>query len=109
MIIEIWFPRPARQATLPEFAQRQGDFAIVAAAVSAQVTDTTCDAARIVLGGVATRPLLLDTGEPAGTPATAATRQTARELPAATLDPPSDWHARSHSRTRLAAHHVTPS
>ena len=44
MITEIWFPRPARRTALTEFAQRQGDFAIVAAAVSAQVTDGTCDA-----------------------------------------------------------------
>ncbi|HWN00625.1 MAG TPA: xanthine dehydrogenase family protein subunit M [Streptosporangiaceae bacterium] len=107
MIIEIWFPRPARQATLTEFAQRQGDFAIVAAAVSAQVTDGTCDAVRIVLGGVATRPLLLDTGELAGTPATAATWQAAGELAAAAIDPPSDGHASGDYRKRLAATLVT--
>src|SRR5207245_843856 len=71
MITEVWFPRPARQAALTEFAQRQGDFAIVAAAVSAQVTDGTCDAVRVVLGGVGTRPLLLDTDELAGAPAAA--------------------------------------
>jgi carbon-monoxide dehydrogenase medium subunit len=34
MITEVWFPRPARHAALTEFAPRQGDFAIVAAAVS---------------------------------------------------------------------------
>ena len=107
MIIEIWFPRPARQATLTEFAQRQGDFAIVAAAVSAQVTDGTCEAVRIVLGGVATRPLLLDTGELAGTPASAATWQAAGELAAAAIDPPSDGHASSDYRKRLAATLVT--
>jgi aerobic carbon-monoxide dehydrogenase medium subunit len=107
MITEIWFPRPARQTALTEFAQRQGDFAIVAAAVSAQVTGDTCDAVRIVLGGVASRPLLLDTGELAGAPATAATWQAAGELAAAAIDPPSDGHASGDYRKRLAATLVT--
>jgi carbon-monoxide dehydrogenase medium subunit len=107
MITEIWFPRPARQAALTEFAQRQGDFAIVAAAVSAPVTDGTCDTVRIVLGGVGTRPLLLDTGELAGAPATAATWHAAGELAAAAIDPPSDGHASGDYRKRLAATLVT--
>jgi carbon-monoxide dehydrogenase medium subunit len=107
MITEIWFPRPARRTALTEFAQRQGDFAIVAAAVSAQVTGDTCDAVRIVLGGVASRPLLLDTGELAGAPATAATWQAAGELAAAAIDPPSDGHASGDYRKRLAATLVT--
>jgi aerobic carbon-monoxide dehydrogenase medium subunit len=107
MITEIWFPRPARRTALTEFAQRQGDFAIVAAAVSAQVTGDTCDAVRIVLGGVASRPLLLDTGELAGSPATAATWQAAGELAAAAIDPPSDGHASGDYRKRLAATLVT--
>jgi carbon-monoxide dehydrogenase medium subunit len=107
MITEIWFPRPARQAALTEFAQRQGDFAIVAAAVAAPVTDGTCDAVRIVLGGVGTRPLLLEGVELAGAPATAATWQAAGELAAAAIDPPSDGHASGDYRKRLAATLVT--
>jgi len=107
MITEIWFPRPARHAALTEFAQRQGDFAIVAAAVSTQVTDGTCDAVRVVLGGVGTRPLLLDTEELAGAPASAATWQAAGELAAAAIDPPSDGHASGDYRKRLAATLVT--
>ena len=39
MITEVHFPRPARHAALTEFAQRQGDFAIVAAAVIADLED----------------------------------------------------------------------
>ena len=107
MITEIWFPRPARRTALTEFAQRQGDFAIVAAAVSAQVTGDTCDAVRIVLGGVAARPLLLEGSELAGAPATAATWQAAGELAAAAIDPPSDGHASGDYRKRLAATLVT--
>ncbi len=103
MITEIWFPRPARQAVLTEFAQRQGDFAIVAAAVSLQVTDGVCDAARIVLGGVSSLPLLLDTSDLAGQPATPQTWQEAGELAAAAIDPPSDGHASGDYRKKLAA------
>jgi carbon-monoxide dehydrogenase medium subunit len=107
MITEIWFPQPAPRAALTEFAQRQGDFAIVAAAVSTQVTDGTCRAVRVVLGGVGTRPLLLDTEELAGAPAGAATWQAAGELAAAAIDPPSDGHASGDYRKRLAATLVT--
>jgi carbon-monoxide dehydrogenase medium subunit len=39
MITEVHFPRPARYAALTEFAQRQGDFAVVAAAVTADLED----------------------------------------------------------------------
>ena len=79
----------------------------VAAAVSAQVTDGFCDAVRVVLGGVGTRPLLLDTDELAGAPATAATWQAAGELAAAAIDPPSDGHGSGDYRKRLAATLVT--
>ena len=103
MITEIWFPRPARQAVLTEFAQRQGDFAIVAAAVSLQATVGACGAARIVLGGVSSLPLLLDTSELAGQPATPKTWQAAGELAAAAIDPPSDGHASGDYRKKLAA------
>jgi CO/xanthine dehydrogenase FAD-binding subunit len=50
LIVEVVFPRPAPRAALTEFAERQGDFAIVAAAVD-------LDAPRVVLGGVAPVPL----------------------------------------------------
>lgn len=45
MITEIWFPEPARHAALTEFAPRQGDFAIVAAAVSVDLGDESGDPA----------------------------------------------------------------
>ena len=44
MITEIWFPEPAAGAVLTEFAPRQGDFAVVAAAVSADIADGICRA-----------------------------------------------------------------
>jgi carbon-monoxide dehydrogenase medium subunit len=107
MITEIWFPRPAPRAALTEFAQRQGDFAIVAAAVSLRVTGGACDEVRIALGGVGSRPLLLDTAALAGQPATAATWQEAGQLAAAAIDPPADGHGSGGYRKKLAATLVT--
>lgn len=52
LIVEVLFPRPAPRAALTEFAERRGDFALVAAAVDLDVD-------RIVLGGVAAVPLAL--------------------------------------------------
>jgi carbon-monoxide dehydrogenase medium subunit len=51
LIVEVVFPRPAPRAALTEFAERRGDFAIVAAAVD-------LDLPRIVLGGVSTVPFV---------------------------------------------------
>ena len=69
MITEIWFPEPAKRAVLAEFAPRQGDFAVVAAAVSVDIADgvstnavgaTVANAVRDALGlpgGVGQLPL----------------------------------------------------
>jgi aerobic carbon-monoxide dehydrogenase medium subunit len=103
MITEIWFPRPARRAVLTEFAQRQGDFAIVAAAVSLDCAGDTCRSARIVLGGVSTLPLVIDAGALAGQPVAPQTWQAAGELAAAQVDPPSDGHASGEYRKKLTA------
>jgi CO/xanthine dehydrogenase FAD-binding subunit len=56
LIVEVVFPRPAPRAALTEFAERKGDFAIVAAAVD-------LDAPRVVLGGVAPVPLRVPEAE----------------------------------------------
>ena len=69
MITELWFPRPSPHAVLTEFAPRQGDFAVVAAAVSADVEDGTCRSGRVVLGGVGPLPVEVDAGALAGQPA----------------------------------------
>jgi CO/xanthine dehydrogenase FAD-binding subunit len=58
LIVEVVFPRPAPRAALTEFAERQGDFAIVAAAVDP-------DTPRVVLGGVAPIPLRVPEAEAA--------------------------------------------
>jgi CO/xanthine dehydrogenase FAD-binding subunit len=56
LVVEVVFPRPAPRAALTEFAERRGDFAIVAAAVD-------LDAPRVVLGGVAPVPLRVPEAE----------------------------------------------
>jgi carbon-monoxide dehydrogenase medium subunit len=118
MITELHFPRAARHAALTEFAQRQGDFAVVAAAVSVGLQETqpaspqpastqpaspACEAVRVVLGGVGPLPFVVDTRDLAGQPATAATWQAAGELAAAQIDPPADGHGSAAYRRRLAA------
>ncbi|MEV1295556.1 FAD binding domain-containing protein [Pseudonocardia sp. NPDC049635] len=58
VIVEIVFPRPAPRAALTEYADRRGDFAVVAAGAD-------LDTGSVVLGGVGTVPLLLrDAGTP---------------------------------------------
>jgi CO/xanthine dehydrogenase FAD-binding subunit len=58
LIVEVVFPRPAPRAALAEFAERRGDFAIVAAAVD-------LDTPRVVLGGVAPVPMRVPDAEEA--------------------------------------------
>ena len=70
MITEIWFPEPAGRAVLTEFAPRQGDFAVVAAAVSADIDDGVCRPGRVVLGGVGPLPVEVNADPMSGQPAT---------------------------------------
>jgi carbon-monoxide dehydrogenase medium subunit len=105
MITEVHFPRPAKYAALTEFAQRQGDFAVVAAAVTADLEDagTTAREVRVVLGGVGPLPFVVNTAGLSGQPATAATWRAAGGLAAAQIDPPADGHGSAAYRKKLAA------
>ena len=106
MVTELHFPRPARRAALTEFAQRQGDFAVVAAAVSVDLREAApqaCHAVRVVLGGVGPLPFVVDTSGLAGQPAAPATWRAAGELAAAQIDPPADGHGSAAYRRKLAA------
>jgi carbon-monoxide dehydrogenase medium subunit len=53
LIAEVVFPRPAPHAALAEFAERRGDFAVVAAAVDLDVHGGRIIGGRVALGGVA--------------------------------------------------------
>jgi carbon-monoxide dehydrogenase medium subunit len=101
MITEVRFPAPPPAAALTEFAQRQGDFAVVAAAVSADIADGTCRAGRVVLGGVGPQPLEVDAAPLSGEPATAETWQAMGEHAAGQIDPPEDTHGDAAFRRRL--------
>jgi aerobic carbon-monoxide dehydrogenase medium subunit len=103
MITEVWFPRPAGRAVLTEFAQRAGDFAIVAAAVLADIADGTVRAADVVVGGVGPLPVRIDMAGLGGQPATPQTWQEAGQLAAAQVDPSSDNHGSSEYRKGLTA------
>ncbi len=103
MITELWFPQPAPRAVLTEFAQRQGDFAVVAAAVCADIEDGICRSGRVVLGGVGPLPVAVNADAMAGQPATAATRQAMGEHAAGQVDPPEDTHGSGEFRRRLTA------
>jgi len=103
MITEVRFPEPAGRAVLHEFAQRQGDFAIVAAAVQADITDGTLREAGVVVGGVGPLPVRIDTTGAAGQPATNQTWHALAELAAAQVDPPSDTHGSGDYRARRRA------
>jgi carbon-monoxide dehydrogenase medium subunit len=75
-----------------ELARRHGDFAIVAAAAAVQVEDGRCTGARVVIGGVADRPLRFD--------------GIAEELPAAVeaaVEPEDDAFVSAAFRRKLAA------
>jgi aerobic carbon-monoxide dehydrogenase medium subunit len=101
MVVEICFPRPAPHAALTEFAQRQGDFAIVAAAVSLDLDGDICTSGRVVLGGVDPRPLVVNV--PLAGPATEATWRAAGEAAAEGISPPSDAHGTADYRRHLTA------
>ena len=103
MITELYFPRPAPQAMLTEFAQRQGDFAVVAAAVSVDIGNGTCQSGRVVLGGVGPVPVQIEASILAGQPASAGTWRAMGEHAAGQIDPPDDTHGSTEYRRRLAA------
>ncbi|MGW7519012.1 FAD binding domain-containing protein [Streptomyces sp. NPDC054796] len=95
MLTAVVFPRPAPHAALTEFAQRRGDFATVAAGVDLDLAPDgrTVRGGRVVLGGVAPRPVrvpaaegVLAEGGTAGARLFAACARAAAD----SVDPPSD-------------------
>jgi aerobic carbon-monoxide dehydrogenase medium subunit len=103
LIVEVIFPKPHPHAALTEFAQRQGDFAIVAAAVSMELEGTTCTGASIALGGVDATPIRVHEAERvlAGQALGAGVFAEVAEQAAASVDPGSDGHGSADYRRRL--------
>ena len=91
LLVETVWPEGGSVA-FEEFAQRHGDFALSLAACSVRIESGTVAEARVGVGAVTDRPMLLELGL-GGEPAT---RETAREAgaeAAATVDPPGNLHA----------------
>ncbi|MDV8023930.1 FAD binding domain-containing protein [Rhodococcus sp. IEGM 1330] len=65
MIVEIVFPNPAPHAAVTEYAERQGDFAIVGAAVSLDLDGVAVVGGRVALAGVSATPTRSPAGEAA--------------------------------------------
>lgn len=105
LLVEVRFPRPAPRAAIREFARRQGDFAIVAAAVALDMEDGDVRSARVALAGVSDRPVRSADAEAvlAGARADAAAFEEAGRVAAAALDPPSDIHGSGEYRREVAA------
>ena len=101
MITEVRFPRPEPNAVLTEFAPRQGDFAIVAAAVTVDIDGGVCRSGRVVLGGVGPQPVPVAADALMGQPADPKTWQAMGEHAASQIDPPDDIHGSSEYRRRL--------
>jgi aerobic carbon-monoxide dehydrogenase medium subunit len=105
MVVEVRFPEPAPHAAIQEFARRAGDFAIVAAAVSVDVSEGKSRSASVVLGGVADVPLRVEGAEKVLEGAElgpGAFEEAGREA-AQAIDPASDIHGSAEYRRDLAA------
>ncbi|GAA4831006.1 FAD binding domain-containing protein [Saccharopolyspora rosea] len=100
MIVEVVFPKPAPHAALTEFAQRSGDFAIVAAAVDLGGAD---GGGRVVLGGVAPVPVRVPEAEAvlAGGEPGDELFEACADAAAAAIDPPADAHGSAEYRRAL--------
>jgi carbon-monoxide dehydrogenase medium subunit len=103
VIVEVVFPRPAPAAALTEFARRQGDFAIVAAAVSLERSGQTCRSARVALGGVDATPIRVADAERvlAGARLGSEAFDEAAAVAARSIEPGSDAHGSASYRRTL--------
>src|SRR6185503_13053984 len=98
LLTAVRFPSqgPGTRTALQEVARKQADFALAGAVVAADVGDDgVCDSARIVLFGVADRPVR-------ATGAEAAVLAEAAQAAAAGIDPSGDAHASADYRKEVA-------
>jgi carbon-monoxide dehydrogenase medium subunit len=105
MVVEVRFPEPAPHAAIQEFARRAGDFAIVAAAVSVDVSEGKSRSASVVLGGVADVPLRVEEAEKVleGAELGPEAFEEAGRAAAKAIDPASDIHGSAVYRRDLAS------
>ncbi len=107
LVTEVQFPA-APEGTgvaFQEVARRHGDFAMVGVATTLHVADGIIDRARIVLTGMADKPVRALAAESVlvGGPPASASFQEAAAVAARDLDPPSDLHGSAAYRRHVAS------
>ena len=104
MIVEVSL-RGFQHAAIQEMCRRQGDFAVVAAAVAFDTSEDTCTEARVVLGGVGGAVVRLGAAEEVlvGAPLSADVFAEAGAAAAAAIDPPADLNGPPEYRRHLAS------
>jgi carbon-monoxide dehydrogenase medium subunit len=105
VVTEVRFPAPSPNASIQEFARRQGDFAVVAASAALELDDGRVRSARIALSGVGDAPVRAMQAETllAGADVGRDAFVEAGRVAAEPLTPPSDIHGSSRYRKELAA------
>ena len=99
ILVEIVFPRPAPHAALTEFAERRGDFALVAAAVDLDVEDGEVRGGRVALGGVASAAVQVPEAE--AVLAGGGSFEACASAAAKAVQPPADASGSTHYRKEL--------
>ena len=99
ILVEIVFPRPAPHAALTEFAERRGDFALVAAAVDLDVQEGEVHGGRVALGGVASAAVRVPEAEEVL--AEGGSFEACAAAAAEAVEPPADTSGSTHYRKEL--------
>jgi carbon-monoxide dehydrogenase medium subunit len=99
ILVEIVFPRPAPHAALTEFAERRGDFALVAAAIDLDVEDGAVRGGRVALGGVASAAVRVPEAE--AVLADGGSFEACASAAAEAVEPPADASGSTHYRKEL--------
>lgn len=103
VLVEVVLRGPVPATSLREYARRQGDFAIVAAAATLHVSSGRVAAVRVAVGGVDAVPVRLPAVEAALAGATldAAAFREAGQIAARSVEPGGDAHASAAYRRHL--------
>jgi carbon-monoxide dehydrogenase medium subunit len=111
LVTEVAIPlAPGTRSCFLELARRHGDYALVAVAARARVTDGRLDDVRLALAGVGVTPVRAARAEAALAGRRAddpGAREEAGQAVAGEIDPPSDVHASAALRRHLARVLVT--
>jgi aerobic carbon-monoxide dehydrogenase medium subunit len=99
LLVEVVFPRPAPHAALTEFAERRGDFALVAAAVDLDVENGEVRSGRVGLGGVASAAVRVPEAE--AVLADGGSFEACASAAAEAVEPPADASGSTHYRKQL--------